>query len=166
METMFALNISLMADVYTNPNYVPSILANSCQVSESNAALLRFECADNCAKLKIERARQEERNTLEPRRVDEERKMIIHSAVFAFINDHTYTQKSFMEETLKETLTEQMLECVRVEHPDAENFMVLQLTLSQSEHPITEDCCIPRYNSSLNLLRPQLILINYQNATA
>ena len=83
--------------------------------------------------------------------MDEEREMIICSAVCTFMNDHTYTQKSFIEETL----SEQTLECTRVEHPDADSFAVLQSTLSQSERAIAQDCCIP----GMAALKQQLIII-------
>ena len=58
------------SDLYTNPNYVP---ATDLPDAECNAALSRFECASNRAKLQMERRRQEERIALEVQRVDEER---------------------------------------------------------------------------------------------
>ena len=78
-------------NLYTNPNYVPSIQAKNLPDTECNAALSHFKCASNHAKLQMERRRQEERIALEVQRVDEEREKMIRSTVRAFNNDHTYT---------------------------------------------------------------------------
>ena len=129
------------SDLYINPNYVPSIQAKNSPDTECNAALSRFERASNRAKLQMERRRQEERIALEVQRVDEEREKMIRSTVRAFNNDHTYTRKSFIEDTSSQS-REEPLECTSVELPIIDNIVVLQPTLSQPEHAFT-DCCIP-----------------------
>ena len=129
------------SDLYTNPNYVPSIQAKNSPDTECIAALSRFEHASNCAKLQMERRRQEERIALEVQSVNEKREKMIRSTVRAFNNDHTYMRKLFTEDTSSRS-REKPLQCMSVELLVIDDVVVLEPTLSQPEHAFT-DCCIP-----------------------
>lgn len=125
------------SDLYTNPDYVPSIQAKNSRATECNAAMLRFKRASHRTKLQTERRRQEERDALELQRVDEEEEEMIRLTIRAFNNDHTYTRQP-----LENTSKEEPLQCTSVELPVIDNVAILQPTLSQPEHA-AKDCFIP-----------------------
>ena len=83
------------SNLFTSPNFVPSIQVNNLRPTECNAALAHFEHAGHCAKLQTERRRQEEQNTLK----DEE---LIRYTVQAFDNDHTYVRQLPPEDPKRE----------------------------------------------------------------
>ena len=83
------------SDLFTSPDFVPSIQVNNSRPTECNAALARFERAGHRAKLQTERRRQEEQNTLK----DEE---LICCTARAFDNDHTYVRQLPTEDTQRE----------------------------------------------------------------
>ena len=122
------------SDLFTSPDFVPSIQVNNSRPTECNAALARFERAGRRAKLQTERRRQEEQNTLK----DEE---LICCTVRAFDNDHTYARQPPTEDTQREEPP--TLHCRSVDLQAVDDaVVVLHPTLSQPEHA-TKDCCIP-----------------------
>ena len=122
------------SDLFTSPDFVPSIRVKNSRTTESNAALARFERANHRAKLQTERRRQEERNTSK----DEE---LIRCTVRGFDNDHTYARQLLTEDTQREEPP--TLQCRIVDLPAVDDaVVVLQPTLSQPEHA-GKDCCIP-----------------------
>jgi len=130
------------SDKCTNPDYIPSVKANTSPTpTECNAALSRFQRASRREKLQTERRRQEERDVLNLRRVDEEKEEMIRRSVCAFNNDHAYTchQVQNSEEAREEP---RMEDCISVQQVEIDIPPDLQ-PVSCPVHSVTTDCCIP-----------------------
>ncbi|XP_065914421.1 uncharacterized protein [Dysidea avara] len=137
------------SNVYTNPDYVPSIKAKKPRTAECNATLSRFERASRRAKSQTERRRKEERDALELRRAEEEKN---RRSIRGFNNDHMYIdpytrQVENGEESREEPLMEDCIigaELEVAELVDDTSLLIdLQPELLQPKHDIATDCCIP-----------------------